>query len=346
MGATLSRSGLSRRTALGGTALVLGANLPDLDVLAYLAGPAADLEWRRGWSHGVLALAILPFVLAGGLVLLDRLTRGARRDVNPAELVPKQLLLLSSIAILSHPALDALNTYGVRWLMPFSGRWYYGDVLFIVDPWVWLALGAGVLRSGQRPARWALVLVAFYMGSMWISGSIASRIIAREIEALSGKPVRQVMAGPVPLNIFARNFVAKQDTEFRVGGFHWLTRPHVNLSEVSSFPRGRPTQRAFAVAESSLVMRRFLGWARFPTFVVEETGTNQYLVHAVDLRYARRPGDNFGTVSIPVRLRSASVPARLNELGSRSPVFLEGEGMDMLVSFTYCIQNTAYTGPS
>jgi len=36
-----------------------------------------------------------------------------------------------------HPTLDWLNTYGMRWLMPFSGRWFYGDAVFIVDPGCW-----------------------------------------------------------------------------------------------------------------------------------------------------------------------------------------------------------------
>jgi hypothetical protein len=49
--------------------------------------------------------------------------------------------------------------------------------------------------------------------------------------------------------------------------------------------------------------RRFLGWARFPTFEIEEVGQLEYLVHVVDLRYARGPGDRFGAVSIPVVLR-------------------------------------------
>src|ERR671911_280763 len=73
VGAALARSGLAKRTALGATALVVGANLPDIDVLAYFGGPGADLEWRRGWTHGVLALLILPWLLAGGLLMLHRM---------------------------------------------------------------------------------------------------------------------------------------------------------------------------------------------------------------------------------------------------------------------------------
>ena len=34
--------------------------------------------------------------------------------------------------------------------MPFSSRWFYGDTLFIVDPWVWLALALGVYFSRRR----------------------------------------------------------------------------------------------------------------------------------------------------------------------------------------------------
>ena len=150
VGAALSRSGLGKRTALGASALIIGANLPDIDVLAYFGGPGADLEWRRGWTHGVLALLVLPWLLAGCLLVLHRV-RG--RQWSRSLAVPRELLFLSYVAILSHPVLDTLNTYGVRWLMPFSGEWFYGDTLFIIDPWVWLALALGLyFSSGRRRA--------------------------------------------------------------------------------------------------------------------------------------------------------------------------------------------------
>ena len=54
--------------------------------------------------------------------------------------------------------LDWLNTYGVRLLMPFDGRWFYGDALFIVDPWVWLLLGtvcvAAYSKSWPQLSMW------------------------------------------------------------------------------------------------------------------------------------------------------------------------------------------------
>ena len=86
VGAGLARSGLARRTALGTTTLLIGANLPDVDVLAYFWGPAADLAFRRGWTHGILALALWPFVLTGAMLLLrPRASAGcAERRCRPA----------------------------------------------------------------------------------------------------------------------------------------------------------------------------------------------------------------------------------------------------------------------
>ena len=233
-------------------------------------------------------------------------------------MAPKQLLLLSFIAILSHPILDGLNTYGVRWLMPFSGRWFYGDTLFIVDPWVWLILGLGIYasrrreraaRSGPgRPVWIALLVIAVYVGGMALSSRAAARIVAREVSSLSGGPVQATMAGPVPLDPLVRAFVTEQEGRYRVGTFRWLERPQVNRSAVLTFPGGRPSHPAVLRAAESPVGRRFLGWARFPTFEIEQVGPSQYLVHIVDLRYARRPGDAFGAVSIPVTLPTTSSP--------------------------------------
>jgi inner membrane protein len=47
MGATLGETGLKQRTALGMATLIIAANLPDVDMLAYLDGPYTAL-WFLG----------------------------------------------------------------------------------------------------------------------------------------------------------------------------------------------------------------------------------------------------------------------------------------------------------
>lgn len=152
-GATLSEAGFRRKTALATTTLIIGANLPDIDGLAMLVSSDYALHVRRGWTHGILALMIWPFLLAGAMMGIDRLLQRIKKERKGPPLNPGWLLAISFIGVWSHPLLDWLNTYGVRLLMPFSDTWFYGDTLFIVDPWLWLLTGAGVVlaRSKSRP---------------------------------------------------------------------------------------------------------------------------------------------------------------------------------------------------
>ena len=158
-GAALAAAGLRRATPLATAALILGANAPDVDVLSIFAGGYEELAFRRGWTHGVLALALWPFVLTALLLAWDAAVR-RRRSPDALRARTGPLLLLCALAVATHPALDWLNNYGLRWLMPFDGRWFYGDALFIVDPWIWLSLG-GVLflmhsRARLSLARWTV----------------------------------------------------------------------------------------------------------------------------------------------------------------------------------------------
>ena len=297
--------------------LLIGANLPDIDVLAYVDGPAADLSFRRGWTHGIPALIVLPFLLTGAMVLLDRVGRRWGRAGLPSDLVPGEVLRLAVISILTHPILDSLNVYGVRWLMPFRDRWFYGDTLFIVDPWLWLVLGLGVVRSrprratsgpgdGTRPARLALGAATAYVAGMLFLG-LASRGIARRELEVGGAPVDRLMVAPHLVTPLVRQVVAAQGDVYRVATFRWLVRPHLDPTSRRSVPRPRLDDRALAAARATPVGRRFLGWARFPVAQVEAAPSGGSLIHLIDLRYADRPDGGFGSVTVEV----ASPPSLL-----------------------------------
>ena len=83
VGLGLAEAGLKRKTALGTATLLIGANLPDVDIAAYPWGRVAALGFRRGWTHGILAVAVLPVVLAGVMLAWDRWVR-RRRDPSAA----------------------------------------------------------------------------------------------------------------------------------------------------------------------------------------------------------------------------------------------------------------------
>jgi inner membrane protein len=220
-GAALAAAGLRRATPLAAAALVLGANAPDVDVFAYFAGSYEAIAFRRGLTHGVLALALWPFVLAGLLLLWDR---GVRRWRNPAAAPARAgpLLAVSALAVVTHPALDWLNNYGLRWLMPFDGRWFYGDALFIVDPWVWLILGGAAFltfsKSRLARVRWtvfALVATGIVVGNaepvppltraLWVAGIAALLALRWALRAAS--PVALERAAQGALSVTAAYIV-------------------------------------------------------------------------------------------------------------------------------------------
>ena len=164
VGATLAQTRLRDGTgAMALAAGVLAANAPDVDAVTMFVSRDLSLGFRRGWTHGVLAMVVLPLVLTAALLVLDRLWARWRRGRGPAARAGP-LLRLTAAGVWSHPLLDWLNTYGVRFLMPFDGTWFYGDALFIIDPWVWLLAGLAVVLASSATwasaAGWALLATA------------------------------------------------------------------------------------------------------------------------------------------------------------------------------------------
>ena len=72
VGWAIGQAGLKTRTRKGLAALVLGANMPDIDVL-FSWSPWLPLATHRGFTHGLIGgVLLMPPLLAGLLWLLDR----------------------------------------------------------------------------------------------------------------------------------------------------------------------------------------------------------------------------------------------------------------------------------
>ena len=310
VGAALAETGLKRRTALSTATLLIGTNFPDVDVIAVPLGHGVD--FRRGWTHGLLALVVLPFMLTGIMLAWDRLARGRklRRTVEERQPVrPRELLLLATLSIITHPTLDWMNEYGMRWLMPFSGRWFYGDTLFIVDPWIWAILGLGVILArsvGTRPAKIALAVSAAYVGGMVALGLASRRIAERELSRAGLAPASQVMVSASFANPLKRRVLVAEGGRYHYGILTLGLSPssRLTLSQLTETHASTPEALAAAATPAG---RRFLVWSRFP-FYVAERRTEGVLVRIADARYSsgRRGGD---WAAVEVLLAPDEVPA-------------------------------------
>lgn len=149
VGLTAAKAGLEKLSP-GATALcLLAANSPDVDVVIIPFGDRwTFLQHHRGITHaivGVVGLAILlPLIFYG----VDRVWARLRNQSPKTKL--KGLMLASFIVSATHPLLDWTNNYGIRFFLPWSQKWSYGDLVFIVDPFLWLILGGAAFLLTAR----------------------------------------------------------------------------------------------------------------------------------------------------------------------------------------------------
>jgi inner membrane protein len=182
VGLALAKAGLERATPLATSALVISANLPDIDVLSRLGGTTGSyLEYHRGFTHSLVGLALLASALTLMLTWVDRRFR-MRRDPFRRPLRPWRVLAISYAGGLSHLFLDFTNAYGVRPFLPFSDRWVYGDLIFVADPWIWLILGSAVvwltMTDPPRTVFLPRLFIWFKIGFWLIAGVLASLLVA------------------------------------------------------------------------------------------------------------------------------------------------------------------------
>ena len=305
-GALLGQMGLKTKTGLAMPTMIIAANLPDIDAVAVLLDGHQHLAMRRGLTHGPIAMVLLPILLWAAMLAWDKWRPNEKRlPVHKG-----WLLALAYIGTLSHPALDWLNSYGVRLLEPFSSQWFYGDSIFIIDIWMWAALIAGVWMSRRREKRGQInwqkpAIIGFFALCSYI---FANGVITGQAEAeahdqvvaryapTASMPDPIVVANPVPIAFWQRDIVWRDGSDYGSGSYRLGSgvtlsrdvRPH-NMDEGS---RAVPFR---VIANKGSDAAAFLFWSRMP--VLEQNDTE---IIIRDQRFMDpRVGDRF-LVRIPV----------------------------------------------
>ena len=271
-GALLGQIGLKRLSGRAMPTLIIAANLPDIDALTTLLG-TPSLALRRGLTHGPIALLLLPIVLTGLVMAWDRWR--PRADAAPVR--PAALLLLATIGTLSHPALDWLNSYGIRLLEPFSSKWFAGDTLFIIDLWLWAALITGVWVSRRRertgtlhsarPALAALAAICVYIFANGLITGRAEHAASARLAELRIAP-KLVVANPVPVMFWRRTLLWRDAARYGEGEFA-LGKGVARLGRAAPLRIDDPRLAALAARPD---VAAFLFWSRMPIVVDDAAG--------------------------------------------------------------------------
>jgi inner membrane protein len=275
-GWALGQAGLKTQTRKGLAALILAANMPDIDVFFGRVG-WEPLAMHRGFTHGLVGgVLVMPPLLAGMLWLLDRwqIGRGATFK-SGLPMRPGWLLALAYLATLTHPLMDLLTTYSVQLLAPFSTAWFHADALFIIDVWIWLLLGGSIAWSRireekgepwSRPVQAAIALVVAYIG---VNLLISQRAYAAAHGWAGERPVDAMFASPPPLLSWRRGLVWREGDCYRWSQYDPLAGSFGPVSNC------RPTNMNDPLVHDAVrrdpALRKFLRWSILPLAEVERS---------------------------------------------------------------------------
>ena len=293
VGAVMGRMGLKRLSPRAMPAMIIAANLPDIDSFVAGAFGCEPIAAHRGFTHGIGGLVTMPFLAVAIIWLWEKLRPGKEGPLRVGG-----LLLACFLAVLSHPLLDLMNTYGTRVLEPFSHRWFYADTLFIVDPWIWVMLILGLEmswraerlgRDWRRPAAWGFTAMLLYIG---LNDAISARAVALTrplVERVA--PPTMIVASEVPLEFWKRKMIWRDDAIGGSGAYNLLD----GLNNVSLDPRIVPLRlddrRLAAARARDRHVRAFLFWSRMP--MVYEQGGRAYLTDQRFFEAGRAPSSTF-----------------------------------------------------
>ncbi len=265
-GWALGQAGLKTASRKGLAALILGANMPDIDVF-FGEFPWEPLAIHRGFTHGLVGgVLVMPPLLAGLLWLLDRWqVRRGTTFKSGLEMHFWHLLGLCYIGAASHPLLDLLTTYSVQLLSPLSSTWYHADALFIIDLWLWLLLGLTIFwskrrekqgRDWRRPMQAALAVMLTYISANLI---YSERAFAAVRQATDGQATRMFASSP-PVAFWRRNLVWREGECYRRSEFG--PRGMSPMSPCEPDNLDHPAFRAAVLSDPGLV--NFLRWSVMP----------------------------------------------------------------------------------
>ena len=266
-GWVLGQAGLKTKTRKGLAALILGANMPDIDVF-FGNAPWDPLAIHRGFTHGLVGgVLVMPPILAGLLWLLDRWhLRSGKPFKSGLEMHFGWLVALSYLGALTHPLLDLLTTYSVQLFSPFSNLWYHADGLFIIDLWLWLVLAVSIglskeLEKRGRPWRRMAqvgvgIVIAYIAANLLITQSADAAVRSVSPQATA------IFASPPPAKSWQRDMVWREDHCYRRAEFRPFRGGLRTPGECQPTNMNRPEVRQAIVRDPKL--QKFLKWSILP----------------------------------------------------------------------------------
>ena len=204
-------------------AVLIGAVLgttPDLDVFIDYGDAVSNYTFHRGFSHSLFVL--FPFSLLLWAIL--------RKLYEPVRAAPMRWLLAITLALVTHPLLDAHTAYGTQLFWPLTSPPVMWSTIFIIDPLFTLPLLIGVIAILVKPDKTSAtrtLAVGIVMSTSYLAWTWSAKLYIENKTLASldnGKEVIAMFSTPTPFNSLLWRLVLLQQDDY-LEGYYSLLHP-------------------------------------------------------------------------------------------------------------------------
>jgi len=300
-GLALSRAGLNRFCPRAVWLLVLSANAPDIDILAARQGAFRYLEMHRGYTHSLVGSPVMVVITIAVVAAIFR-----------QKLPWLKAFFLCVVGLASHLLLDWTNSYGVRFGLPFSSRWFHLDLNSLYDGWILLVLvlaaiwpmfsrmvtreiGSKAVTTGRSMAIFAL---AFFLLFDVGRAILHNRVVAQlESRLYDGAPPLQAAALPDAFSPLQWTGIVETKARYHRYTIDALGQFNIANSQTFYKPAATPTLEAARTIDP---FRYFLYFSRFPVWSLQPVigqSTRGTRLDLTDLRFGSPGSGSFHCVA-------------------------------------------------
>ncbi len=340
LGAVVAQAAAHR--TLGYRAAVYGAAagaLPDIDVFFTVGGDFIDqLVSHRGITHSLFFAPVVGPVL--GWLIWQRERKKTPVQRRSLDLNQRSAWIIAiTLALLSHPLLDTLTSYGTQLLLPFTDARFAINAMPIIDPVYTLLLGFGLLIAwlpalrqrlpASRVAAATLLISCAYLSYGWHQGIRAEQAAGDQL-ARAGIQADRLAAFPTIFQVHLRRVVARSENVDRVGFYStwapcaidWYTAPREDRNELID---------PFLETRAGRVFDWFsMGWAHYTLNPL----AYGYQLIASDLRYGFDNDPLTSVFTLNEEIDAQGIPAESVTAGRTLPADTDGI-FERLIADTY-----------
>ena len=293
VGVLLARTQLGQLAPRATLVCVVAANIPDIDIVT----STSSINYLNYHRHITHSLPAVPIMAAFAVALVEGPRWWLRKGTDPPPWLRSWLLAI--IAALTHPLLDLCNPYGVRAWLPFSEGWDQWDVLFIVDPLIWVALLIPTLAPtvialvhreiGAPPKRGGhLALISLIALAAYISVKAIFHqqvLIAIDAHLYDGAPAVRVAAFPEPLKPLGWRTFVETERYYQVSSMDFLDLAPYDPTAGQRYYKPQPGP-ALESAWDSETGRAYARFAQF-AYAQVDSAPERSVVRLTDFRFRR-----------------------------------------------------------